>query len=170
MILSVHITYYLFEDHYILLFIWSHYLPVCCSGKGNINAIFCQFWFKIPAMAWSVPGQTMICDWSSVMRKCLVTSGGSLDKKMVCSLLASSADWPQHHALFSTLLHVCVQNWMTSPHNHVLQTDWRMQLELLSGELPESGEVGRGGRQSTGPGPQECGPCGRTGPQIFRGP
>jgi hypothetical protein len=49
MILIVHITYYLFEDHYILLFIWSHYLPVCCSGKGNINAIFCQFWFKIPA-------------------------------------------------------------------------------------------------------------------------
>jgi hypothetical protein len=122
------------------------------------------------AMAWAVPGQTMICDWSLVLRKCLVTSGGSLDKKMVCSLLASSADWPQHHALFSTLLHVCVQNWMTSPHNHVLQTDWRMQLELLSGELPESGEVGRGGRQSTGPGPQECGPCGRTGPQIFRGP
>jgi hypothetical protein len=49
MILSVHIIYYLFEDHYILLFIWSHYLPVCCSVKGNINAIFCQFWFKIPA-------------------------------------------------------------------------------------------------------------------------
>jgi hypothetical protein len=22
---------------------------VCCSGKGNISAIFCEFWFKIPA-------------------------------------------------------------------------------------------------------------------------